>query len=77
MPPKQNKKTALYVLLQSTNSSNKTYDVQTMQTIFARFRHKSSGYYIEPPQRFGKIDASDQEIAKITIQSSSQLPPQS
>ena len=37
------KKTASNVLLRRTNIANKVYDVQTMQTKFARFRQKSSG----------------------------------
>ena len=36
-------KTASNVLLRRTNIENKVYDVQTMQTKFARFRQKSSG----------------------------------
>ena len=36
-------KTASNVLLRSKNIANKVYDVQTMQTKFARFRQKSSG----------------------------------
>ena len=38
------KKTASNVLLRNTNIANKVYDVQTMETKFARFRQKSSGY---------------------------------
>ena len=38
------KKTASNVLLRRTNLANKVYDVQTMQTKFAKFRQKSSGY---------------------------------
>ena len=34
------KKTALNVLLRRTNIANEVYDVQTMQTKFARFRQK-------------------------------------
>ena len=53
----EKKKTASNVLLGSTNIANKVYNVQTMQTKFARFRQKSSGYYAGPPQRFRQIDA--------------------
>ena len=38
------KKTASNVLLRRTNIANKVYDVQPMQTKFAKFRQKSSGY---------------------------------
>ena len=38
------KKTASNVLLRRTNIANKVYDVQTMQTKFAKFRQKSFGY---------------------------------
>ena len=44
------------MLLRSRNIANKVYDVQTIQTKFARFRQKSSGYYVGP-QRFRQIDA--------------------
>ena len=37
-----------------------TYVVQTMQTKFARFRRKSSGYLVGPPQRFRQIDTPAQ-----------------
>ena len=37
-------KTASNVLLRRTNIANKVYDVQTMQTKFAKFRQKSSCY---------------------------------
>ena len=40
----EKKRTALNVLLRRTNIANEVYDVQTMQTKFARFRQKSSGY---------------------------------
>ena len=40
----EKKKTASNVLLRRTNIANKVYDVQTMQTKFAKFRQKSSGY---------------------------------
>ena len=38
------KQTASNVLLRRTNIANKVFDVQTMQTKFAKFRQKSSGY---------------------------------
>ena len=38
------KNTASNVLLQSTNIANKVYDVQIMQTKFARLSQKSFGY---------------------------------
>ena len=47
---KKKQKTASNVLLRSTNIANKVYDVQTIQTKFARFRQKSSGYYVGPPK---------------------------
>ena len=40
----EQKRTASNVLLRRTNIANKVYDVQTMQTKFAKFRQKSSGY---------------------------------
>ena len=48
------KKTASNVLLRRTNIANKVYDVQTMQTKFAKFRQKSSVYYVGPPKDFDK-----------------------
>ena len=38
------KKNASNVLLRHTNITNKVCNVQTMQTKFAKFRQKSSGY---------------------------------
>ena len=38
------KKTASNVLLRRMNIANKVYGVQSMQTKFARFRQKRSGY---------------------------------
>ena len=40
----EKKKIASNVLLRSMSIANKVYDVQTMQTKFAKFRQKSFGY---------------------------------
>ena len=66
---KKKKKTASNVLLRSTNIANKVYDVQTMQTKFARFRQKSSGYYVGPPKDFDKstrlLEYSNKKLAQL------------
>ena len=48
------------MLLRRTNNVNKIYEVQTMQTEFARFCQKSSWYEIGLPKKFGEMDAPGQ-----------------
>ena len=47
---KKQKKTASNVLLRRTNIANKVYDVQTIQTKFAKFRKKVLVIKLDPPK---------------------------